>query len=184
MVEQLAGSRDCKSRSLIGHGSSNLPHPTFLSLEYLMPWTYNYQMPMCIADCVIINPATEILLIQRKNDPGMGMWALPGGFINPYEEPIEAARRELEEETGLRNIPLKLFDVINGEDPRGWMIKIIYYADLSENVVVTPGDDAKDYRWLHIQECSYATARKFLFTDHQQIISDLFLSKYFTNRLK
>ena len=147
-----------------------------------MAWTYEYQMPMCTVDVVLVNRKFEVLLIQRKDDPSKDMWALPGGFINPGEEPIDAAERELKEETSVIEPRLKLFDVRNGEDPRGWVIKTIFYADVSENVEVIPKTDAKSYRWLHIQECSYVDSKSFLYTDHQQIISDLFLSKYFTFR--
>ena len=44
---------------------------------------------------------THLLLIQRKYDPYKGMWALPGGFIEMAETFLQAAKRELKEETGL-----------------------------------------------------------------------------------
>src|SRR5687767_13957110 len=40
-----------------------------------------------------------IVLIKRKNNPGQGKWALPGGFIEGYERPHEGASREAGEET-------------------------------------------------------------------------------------
>jgi len=48
------------------------------------------------------NPETaQYVLVQRKNDPGAGQWSLPGGKINLGENVLTAARRELQEETGL-----------------------------------------------------------------------------------
>ncbi len=41
----------------------------------------------------------EILLMQRSDN---GMWGLPGGYVDPGESVVEAARREVEEETGYR----------------------------------------------------------------------------------
>ena len=43
----------------------------------------------------------KLLLTQRNQDPGLGMWALPGGFVDPGEAPEPAVRREIREETGL-----------------------------------------------------------------------------------
>lgn len=55
----------------------------------------------CTADPIVINNDTEpkILLIQRKD---IGTWALPGGFIDNGESAVQAGRRELFEETGLK----------------------------------------------------------------------------------
>ena len=43
----------------------------------------------------------QYVLVQRKNDPGAGQWSLPGGKIKLGENVLQAAKRELWEETGL-----------------------------------------------------------------------------------
>ena len=53
------------------------------------------------ADAVIIQSG-HILLIRRANQPGYGLWALPGGYVNQHERIRDAAVREAEEETGIR----------------------------------------------------------------------------------
>ena len=55
------------------------------------------------ADVVVLNEKAEILLLQRSSESKMfpGLWGLPGGHIDKGENAIEAAKRELKEETGL-----------------------------------------------------------------------------------
>jgi bifunctional NMN adenylyltransferase/nudix hydrolase len=53
------------------------------------------------ADAVIIQSG-HVLLIRRGNQPGYGLWALPGGYVNQHERIRDAAVREAEEETGIR----------------------------------------------------------------------------------
>ncbi|WP_311195952.1 NUDIX hydrolase [Antarcticibacterium sp. 1MA-6-2] len=54
-------------------------------------------------DVVVIYQKEEpmLLLVQRKNDPYKGKWALPGGFLEEEENLVEGAMRELKEETNL-----------------------------------------------------------------------------------
>ena len=55
----------------------------------------------------------EILLVKRKYPPGRGLWSIPGGHVNLGEGILEAAVRELEEETGIRGVPLGVVNVDN-----------------------------------------------------------------------
>lgn len=52
------------------------------------------------AAAVVTNDAGEILLLDHLLRPKSG-WGLPGGFLNAGEQPKEAVRREIREETGL-----------------------------------------------------------------------------------
>ncbi len=49
---------------------------------------------------IVTNPQGEVLLLDHLLRPGSG-WGLPGGFIQPGEQPEAALRREIREETGL-----------------------------------------------------------------------------------
>ena len=67
-------------------------------------YCYKYPRPALTADCLIFGKdpsGLKILLIQRKNEPFQGLWALPGGFMDMDETIEECACRELKEETGL-----------------------------------------------------------------------------------
>jgi 8-oxo-dGTP diphosphatase len=72
----------------------------------------------------------KVALIERKNDPFAGMWAIPGGFMEGNETIEEAAVRELKEETGIEDVYLEQFHVFNkpGRDPRGPTVTIALFA--------------------------------------------------------
>lgn len=53
------------------------------------------------AACILLNDSRKILLVKRRNDPFKNKWSLPAGFVQFGENPINAAIRELKEETGL-----------------------------------------------------------------------------------
>ena len=119
-------------------------------------YTYKYPHPSVTADCVIFcfdGVSIKILLIQRGNEPFKGKWAFPGGFMNINETAEECARRELEEETGLKNAAIEQFYTFSdvNRDPREWVITVAHYAlvRLSE---VKGGDDAASARWFAMDE--------------------------------
>lgn len=60
-----------------------------------------YQNPAPTASALVVDAAGRVLLGRRGIQPFHGMWDVPGGFIRPGETGEEAARRELQEETGL-----------------------------------------------------------------------------------
>src|SRR3712207_2379894 len=64
-----------------------------------------------VAATVLIEREGKLLLIRRNIDPGLGLWCLPGGFVDFGENPVEAAARECMEEVGLRVENLRLVDV-------------------------------------------------------------------------
>lgn len=61
---------------------------------------YFYQNSKPTASAVIVKDG-RVLLGKRRIDPSLGMWNIPGGFLNLGEDPKDAAMREALEETGL-----------------------------------------------------------------------------------
>ncbi|HXK41222.1 MAG TPA: NUDIX hydrolase [Anaerolineae bacterium] len=120
-----------------------------------MPYTYDYPRPMLTVDIALARPGPrgpEVLLIQRGHPPFEGAWALPGGFVEEGETLEQAARRELQEETGLTDLPLQQLAAFGdpGRDPRGWTVSVVFWSWLGEagtGVQPRAGDDAAAAAW-------------------------------------
>lgn len=114
----------------------------------------------------------QVLLIQRKNWPFAGQWALPGGFCNENESMYDCARRELTEETGVADVHLEYFNVYSepNRDPRGWMISHAFFALVPERYLAArrAQDDAADVRLVPVEE---ALGMELAF-DHGRILRD------------
>jgi len=123
-----------------------------------MPYTYEYPRPMVTVDAVVFRKNEnnkEVLLIQRKNFPFEGMWALPGGFVDMDETVENAVVRELEEETSLQFSDLKQLHTFStiGRDPRGRNISVMFYGVTEmNNSSIKAGDDAGDARWFAVDQ--------------------------------
>lgn len=101
----------------------------------------------------------EVLLIRRGTPPRMGEWSLPGGRIEPGERAIDAALRELREETGVEARILGLVDVVDGifaEAGRHYVL-IDYVAEWVSGEPVA-GDDAADAVFMPVETAMAAVA--------------------------
>ena len=95
------------------------------------------------------------MLIQRGLPLFEGKWALPGGFVRVDETLDEAARRELEEETGLRKIFLEqLYTFAEVDrDPRERVVSVAYYALVNlRDQQVQAATDARDAGWFGVHD--------------------------------
>ena len=116
----------------------------------------NYPRPSVTADIVIFTLRESdlyVLLIKRKHPPGEGMWAIPGGFVDIDESLEGAALRELEEETGVRDVYLEQLYTFGepGRDPRGRVITVAYFALVPASAIhPSAGDDAAEARWWSV----------------------------------
>ena len=116
----------------------------------------NYPKPALTADIVVLSKQDEeisVLLVQRGGHPYLGKLALPGGFANEQEPVEQTAERELEEETGIRGLPMELVGIYSrpGRDPRGWVVSAAFAALVDrEKLTVQAGDDAASAGWYRM----------------------------------
>jgi 8-oxo-dGTP diphosphatase len=127
--------------------------------------------PALTADVVLLagDPAASVLLIERRNDPFAGHWALPGGFVEAGETVRDAALRELAEETGVAaEDSLTLLGVYDtpGRDPRGPTVSVTYVQRTAGELVAHGGDDASQACWLAL------VSLPALAFDHARILAD------------
>ena len=100
------------------------------------------------------NRELKLLLIKRSQFPYKGAWALPGGFLRPGETIEETAKRELLEETGVKNPFLHLAGVYSEaeRDPRGWIISNSFISLINaENCSLRADTDAWDAAWFCVK---------------------------------
>jgi 8-oxo-dGTP diphosphatase len=118
----------------------------------------DHPRPSLTVDNVIIALEGErqlsALFIRRGHDPFAGAWALPGGFVEPNETVAQAAARELQEETALREVRLVELGCFSrpGRDPRGWVVSIAHIGCIpaSRRAQTQAGDDAASAAWLDL----------------------------------
>jgi 8-oxo-dGTP diphosphatase len=138
----------------------------------------DYPKPSVTVDTIIfalVNKEIKVLLIKRKYPPFAGKWAIPGGFVEVNEALSTAANRELEEETGLKNVSLKQFYTYGdpGRDPRGHTITITYNTFLHEIPKgISGADDADEANWFSIE-----TLPELAF-DHDKVLDEAIKDLY------
>ncbi len=130
--------------------------------------------PHLTADAVVVR-GNDIALVQRRSS---GMWALPGGFLDPGETFQECALREFQEEAGVDLAGAKLIQSIERpvafdapeRDPRSRIISgavVIRIWASGDQPQLVAGDDAADARWFDRRQLPR------LYADHNEIIEAL-----------
>lgn len=119
-------------------------------------------------------------MIKRGKTPYKGTWAFPGGRVEATDaDLIDAARRELREETGLSlsRADLSYYTTIGNKerDPRGFTISHVFHATvpIEKMSVIRAGDDAVDYQWVSLDSF---TGCKMAF-DHAEILQKFIQSR-------
>ncbi len=116
-----------------------------------MVFPMEQQRVECVG-ALVYDEQHRLLVIQRANEPGRGLWSLPGGRVEPGEDDSTAVAREVAEETGLTVEVGELVGEVERDAPNGKLYVIRDYQAESVGGTLTAGDDALDARFVNREE--------------------------------
>ena len=127
-----------------------------------------YENPTPATCLVVTNGENQVLLVKRSVPPKIGMWCLPGGFIELGEGPEEGALRELAEETGLTGSSPELLGVRTTPSAQYHSVLMVGYLVRKFSGTPIAGDDASDVRWFSINDLP-----PIAFDSHRHFINEV-----------
>lgn len=146
--------------------------------KYKASWASAPYPPTFVTADTVVLCAGHVLLVRRKFNPGLGQYALPGGFIKQNEKIIDAALRELREETGISTVKAELMNHVDdskvfdypGRSLRGRTITHAYCVRLPYKTLpaIKAGSDAENVKWIPIADALAKEAE--FFEDHYSIL--------------
>jgi ADP-ribose pyrophosphatase YjhB (NUDIX family) len=106
------------------------------------------------ACALVVDERGRVLLARRAVEPDLGLWDLPGGFLEEGEHPLVGLRRELLEETALEVEPLEFFGAwpdTYGAEGSDWALNLVWTARVLGGEP-RPDDDVSELRWFAADE--------------------------------
>lgn len=149
---------------------------------YRAAWASAPYPPVFVTVDALLRCRNQVLLVQRGHAPGKGLWALPGGFLEPHDTLWQSCLRELAEETQCSATEVQLRAALQqimvcdhpDRSQRGRTITHVHCFDLKDAALPTVqgGDDAALAQWWPVD--TLASMEERFFEDHFQIL-DRFL---------
>lgn len=136
-----------------------------------------YPSVLVTVDTVLLTyheDAIKVLLVKRASHPDIGLWGLPGGFLDQSKDKSleDAANRNIEAKTNIRPPYLEQIQTVGSgsRDPRGWSMSVIFSALVPIASCKANADSVEEAKWFDIDE---ANNLKLAF-DHKQAIQAAF----------
>jgi ADP-ribose pyrophosphatase YjhB (NUDIX family) len=114
------------------------------------------------AEAVCFDAGGRVLLGRRAGPPRTGYWDLPGGFVHEGELPLDAMRREIEEETNAVPEPLEFLGMWNEPYFDRTVLCLTWVARIDGDV--TANDDVAELRWFSSEDIPW---RELAFSHHE-----------------
>jgi 8-oxo-dGTP diphosphatase len=102
-----------------------------------------------VAVASVIQRSGQVLMIRRANDPGYGLWSMPGGYVDRGEVAEEAAAREVREETGLE---VEIERLIGLFSEAGQPVMVAAFLAREVGGVLKAGDETLEVGFFDVQD--------------------------------
>ena len=109
--------------------------------------------PFVGVGCVVVRDGA-LLMVRRGREPAEGLWSLPGGRLEHGESLVEAAAREVLEETGLEVRVSDLLGVYEAVGDIHYVVLDYIGEVLDAAAEPRAGEDAAEARWVPLEEIS------------------------------
>lgn len=148
--------------------------------SYKKSWAAAPYPPTFVTVDAVVVQSGHVLLVRRGAAPGRGLWAVPGGFVDPKEKLEAAALRELKEETCIKLqtsvlqrciSEREIFDAPDRSE-RGRTVTTAYFIELDDSQPlpkVNGADDADKAHWFTFAE--FAEMQDQMYEDHWHIVN-------------
>jgi bifunctional NMN adenylyltransferase/nudix hydrolase len=153
---------------------------TFIE-TYKKAWEVAPYAPTFVTVDAVVIQSGHVLLVRRRAEPGRGLFAMPGGFVDPVERIRDAVIRELREETKIKVPGPVLAGSVKAQDVydhpsrslRGRTITHAFLIELPAGPLpkVKGSDDADKAKWVPLSV--FKTMEDQMFEDHFHIINDM-----------
>ena len=151
--------------------------------NYKKAWELAPYAPTFVTVDAVVIQSGHVLLVRRRAEPGRGLFAMPGGFVDPGERVAQSVVRELREETKIKLPESLLVGKANDQHPivydapnrslRGRTITHVFLFELPPGPLpkVKGSDDADKAKWVPLNV--FAAMEDQMFEDHYHIINDM-----------